>query len=378
MTSQRTVGAVLALAMALAAFVWLAGCSREEPSNIQPPPTPRVLQPAGRTPQVSASPRTPGKLYKETEILMGTTVMVSLYPPQGRSGRELAARAFDAMNEIDRLMSDYRPDSEVSLINRQAGGDYVPVSAKVHDMILRAGYFSRLSGGAFDPTIRPLLRLWQAAGKAKQLPDPGALEQARSLVNWLLISPMAWTDREPAFAVRLGRKGMELDLGGIAKGYAVDRAIAALKEQGVRRALVDAGGDLFALGAHPDGRPWVIGIQSPNNEGALLEKRLRVTDAGVATSGDYRRFVEIEGRRYSHIIDPRTGQPVEHMASVTVIAPNATDADALATTLSVLGPKAGMALARRLPHVEAMMLVREPTGQIGTVQSGGFLAFVSD
>lgn len=316
--------------------------------------------------------------YRETRHVMGTLVAVSIFPPSGKEARELVSAAFAAMERVDRLMSDYRADSELSRVNAAAGGEAVPISKELRDVLVRAAFFSRLTEGAFDPTIRPLVKLWQQCGIENRLPTENELDAANALVDWKAVSVLNWTDVEPAHTARLARPGMQLDLGGIAKGYAVDHAIATLRALGVSSALVDAGGDLYALGSHPDGSPWKVGIQDPNREGRILSQTLLLKDRAVATSGDYRRFAEIQGKRYSHIIDPRTGRPAEHMASVTVVAANATDADALSTAFTVLGPEKSLELAKELPGMEVMMLVRQDDGKPRVVMSDGFSVFLSD
>jgi thiamine biosynthesis lipoprotein len=302
---------------------------------------------------------------------MGTYITVTVYPPKGVGGRDAAERAFDAIAEVDRLMSDYKADSELSEVNRSAGRRAVPVSQQTYECIRRALEIAEASGGAFDPTVRPLVQMWKEAGKKGKLPDPDAVARTHALVNWRHVQLVPPSNDKPP-RVMLTEPGMELDLGGIAKGYSTSRAAAALKEIGVRSALVAAAGDIYALGTHPDGKPWVVAIQDPSDESRWLPDSLLLTDRAVSTSGDYRRFVEIEGHRYSHIIDPHTGEPVEHIASVTVVASDPTDADALATTLSVLGPDKGMAFVKRFADVEAMMVVRDPAGRARVVKSDGF------
>jgi thiamine biosynthesis lipoprotein len=171
---------------------------------------------------------------------------------------------------------------------------------------------------------------------------------------------------------------MRVDLGGIAKGHAVDRAIAALKDVGVKNALVDAGGDGYALGTRLDGTPWRVGVQDPDRPGdrRQLKAILTLSNVAYATSGDYQQYVEIGGERYAHIIDPRTGQPARLAASVTVIAPDCTTADALATAVSVLGPDAGIKLVEGLPGVECLVITRDADG-LKRSASSGFGAFVT-
>jgi len=309
--------------------------------------------------------------YKQTFQAMGTFIVITVYAPPGIAAEKAAQAAFQEIVNVDQLMSGYNPRSELSRINQCAGKSGVAVSPQLSEVLGRAEYFSRLSDGAFDPTIRPLVNLWRSAGRSGNTPDADDLADAQSLVNWQLIQTKT-TGNGQGGTVSLLQPRMQLDLGGIAKGYAVDRAIEKLKQLGVTNAIVDAGGDLFALGSHPNGRPWVVGVQDPTREGPVLPDLLHLADMAAATSGDYRRYFEIDGKQFSHIIDPRTGKPVEHIASVTVVAPSATDADALATTLTVLGPEDGMALINSIPVTEAMMIVRQPNGNLVTHRSDGF------
>ena len=281
---------------------------------------------------------------KRSQMIMGTMVEITVIPPDD----EAIKAAFEEMKKVDALMSTYKENSEVSILNREGENH---LSAETLQVIREAINFSEITGGAFDITCRPLINLWKKAKKEQVIPSPQKIKEALSLVGYEKIKILPEGD-----VVRFEQKGMQIDLGGIAKGYAVDRAIEALRKNGIRRALVNAGGDLYALGSGPGGEKWQVGIQDPRQENKLLGI-IKVKDAGVATSGDYRRYFTIEGRRFSHIVDPKTGQTVQDVPmSVTVIAPDATTTDALATGVFVLGPHAGIELIESLPQVEGMIV----------------------
>ena len=279
---------------------------------------------------------------KRTEMIMGTVVEITVIPPN----QEAIEEAFDAIKEVDQLMSTYKPESEVSILNRQGQNH---VSLQTSRIIQEAIKFSEVTNGAFDITCRPLVNLWKRAKKEDKIPTLKEIEEARSLVSYKKIILQG-------DLVKFQEPGMQIDLGGIAKGWAVDKAIQALKKRGVRAALVNAGGDLFALGKRGLWKKWDVGIQNPRDEEKILTT-IEVSHRGVATSGDYRRYFTLEGRRFSHIVDPRTGETVEDVPmSVTVVAPDATTADALATGIFVLGPEEGMRLIESLPGIEGLIV----------------------
>jgi thiamine biosynthesis lipoprotein len=282
---------------------------------------------------------------------MGGTVRIVLYA-DGAGRAERAARdAFEAVAAVDRDMSDYKPESELSRLSDAAGAGARPVSEPLFEVLEAGDRIAARSDGAFDVTVGPLVQLWRKARRERRLPAPDEIEAARRLVGHALLHLDAG-----ARTARLERAGMRLDLGGIAKGYACDRALRALAAHGIRRAMVDGEGDL-ALGDPPPGRDaWRIQIV---NHPELV---LRLARCGVATSGDSERFVEIGGRRYSHIVDPRTGIGLEGMSLATVVASDGKTADALATAVSVLGPERGLALAGSLPGVSAWVEWRAPEG----------------
>ncbi len=282
------------------------------------------------------------KPLKQTEMIMGTLVEITIIPANEKAIRE----AFEALNKVDALMSTYKEDSEISILNREGKAQ---VSEETLEVVEAAIKFSNLTDGAFDITVRPLLDLWKKAKKEEKVPTEEEIEEAISLVDYQRIIL-------EANQIRLEKKGMQIDLGGIAKGYAVDKAIEALKKNGIKRALVNAGGDLYALGTDRQGEKWQIGVQDPREEDKIIDI-IKVKDKAVATSGDYRRYFSLEGKRFSHIVNPKTGLTVQDVPmSVTIIGPDATTTDALSTGVFVLGPEEGMKLIESLPEVEGMII----------------------
>ena len=304
-------------------------------------------------------PPADGKLarYNITRDMMGTFVTITLLASSEEEAQDACTAAFAKIQRVDSLMSTYRADSEISEANRRAGTEPVPLSDETMEVLALSAKYSELSGGAFDITIVPLMKLWKAAQRDGTMPDAAAIRDAAALVDYHNVT----LDNE-ARTVRFAQPLTEVDLGGIAKGYAVDLALAELSNKGTTAALVNAGGDIATLGRPPETGAWRIGIQKPGRANERLPEVVHITTGAVATSGDYERFVEINGKRYSHIKDPRTGMPVEKIYSVTVVAPNATAADALATACSVLGPIDGLKLAATLDDVEVMYIIAGDAG----------------
>lgn len=271
---------------------------------------------------------------------MGTTVRIILYAEDGEVARTGAQAAYALVARLDSLFSDYRTDSEIAQLGLAHPGDPVPVSAELLALLVCSQGWSERTAGAFDVTLGPLTRLWRWSSRRGELPDSTRLAASRSASGFRLLE--LDTVRS---SVRLLRPGMVLDLGGIAKGFAADAMLEALARRGLRSVMVDAGGDL-ALGTAPPGEPgWRI--MTPVGDSLVL------SNVGVATSGDNYRHLEIEGVRYSHVLDPATGLGVRDVSVVTVIAPDATAADALASALTVMTPAAGRTLLETLEGVAA-------------------------
>jgi FAD:protein FMN transferase len=256
-----------------------------------------------------------------------------------------AARAAIAdVLRIEAKYSRYRDDSVTSSINRAAGGRAVAIDRETALLLRYADRCHALSGGCFDLTSGVLRSVWDFKRRPPRLPDDAEISAVRALIGW---DRVEWSDRE----VRLPCAGMELDFGGIGKEYAADRAAGICRDHGIAHALVNLGGDVRAIGAHPDGSPWRVGIRHPRQAGAAITT-IELDDAALATSGDYERYMEIDGRRYCHLLDPRTGIPVSHWQSASVVAPLAILAGSYATIAMLLGDGAEPFLAmQRVEHV---------------------------
>ncbi len=320
----------------------------------------------GRSPvQVDSGPR----------LVMGTFSRVVAIARSERTAHACIKAAFELQDRVESLMSYHREDSELSQVNLHAAQGPVPVNPMTFEVLRQAIHFSEVSQGTFDVTVGPLVDLWRAAGQANELPSEEALAEVRRKVGF---EKLVLDDK--AMTVRFAEAGMKIDLGGIAKGYAVDKAVEAMKKRGALGGMVDLGGNIRCFGRAPRGQEkWRIGLQDPNvAPGDLTASRyllvLEIADASVATSGDYRRFALVKGRRQSHILDTHSGRSAAKLVSDTIIAPNATSADALSTAVNILGPDAGLALIERLPGIEAILI---PAGhETSLIYSSGARAYV--
>jgi thiamine biosynthesis lipoprotein len=295
------------------------------------------------------APREPSR-FEYRQVEMGVVARIVLYAPDESAAREAARAAFARVAALDSIMSDYRPESELMRLSARSGGPPVRVSEELFHLLSLADSLSRVSDGAFDVTAGPLVRLWRRARRTGTLPTEAERREAMSRVGWrhLHLDPAART-------VRLDRPGMLLDLGGIAKGYAAQEAVRTLARQGVSRALVEMGGDLVASAPPPGRRGWRVRIDRP---GRTAPDSLLLAHAALSTSGDTEQFVEIDGVRYSHVVDPATGVGLRTRVAATVLAPDGATADALSTLLTVLGPAQGRALlAARFPGVTAWVRI---------------------
>jgi len=281
---------------------------------------------------LTACQRTGQTPLKRTELLMGTVMEITLLDATDSSETALN-EAFAEMRRIEQLMSPHIADSDLSRLARSPQG--AAVSAETLGLLRRSLELNRISGGAFDPTLGQIKQLWGIEGEQPRVPDAAELTAAlrQCGADKLRIEG----DRVVKLVPQLA-----LDLGGIAKGYAVDRAAAILRRAGIQHASINAGGDLVLIGDR-QGRPWHIGVQHPRKPGAMLAV-VEASDQAVVTSGDYERFFELDGVRYHHLFDPATGRPARLSRSVTVVAADAETADALATAAFVLGPEAGRRL----------------------------------
>jgi len=301
--------------------------------------------------------------YRE---VMGTFARIVAVAADSKEALGCVEAAFAEIEKIDELMSDYKSDSEISELNRDGFRRAVEVSKSTYEVLQRSIEFSELTCGAFDVTVGPLVDLWHSAQDANSLPTDAELLGARSKVGYdKLILDANET------SVRFAVDGMRVDLGGIAKGYALDKAVEAMQKDGAIGGMVDIGGDIRCFGSPPEGQDrWRIGLQDPTGNFEFPAGAgkpvliLKLTDAAIATSGGYRRFALIEGKKYSHIINRQTGMSVEGLSSVTIISNNAIDADALATAVSVMGPEKGLALIEEIPETEAILISSGPQYKI--------------
>ncbi|MBL8859198.1 MAG: FAD:protein FMN transferase [Planctomycetes bacterium] len=285
--------------------------------------------------------------FEYSRLAMGVEARIVLYAPSALAGDSAADAAFAAIADLDATLSDWNANSELERLVRAAHSAPVAVSADLFEVLQRSVAIARQTDGAFDPTIGPLVALWRAARTSHVLPAPEALAAARALVG---IDGLELDER--AQAVRLTRAGMRLDLGGIGKGYACQRAIETLARLGIASALVEMGGDIVCSRAPPGRAGWDI---DPAWDDAAGHDRLSVEHCAVSTSGDREQWVEIDGRRYSHVVDPRTGLGLENRAHVVVLARDGATSDALATALSTLGVERALELLRRFEGVEAWL-----------------------
>ncbi len=285
--------------------------------------------------------RPPLERYQFGSFQMGTLFRIVLYAENETQALEGREAAFRRVRELDALLSDYRPDSELNRLCRAPAGTVVPVSQELFHVLRRAREISERTRGAFDVTVGPLVDLWRAARRSGRLPSDREVADARQRVGYEFV-----VLDEASRSVHLARDGMRLDLGGIAKGYAADEALEVLRRLGLGRALVDAGGDIRVGEPPPGEEGWRVGRSSGRSKPLLL------SDRAVATSGDDYRFVVIEGRRYSHVLDPATGLGLTESRPVTVIARDALTADALATAGSVMSPETALRLLHGVNAIE--------------------------
>jgi len=288
-----------------------------------------------------------------TEAIMGTRCAVELWSDDAAKGEAGITSVFDDMKRIDHLMSTWKEDTEISLVNREASKHPVKISEELFRLLQTSVKYSEITHGAFDITYASVGYLYDF--RAHIHPDQKAIAQALPGINFrhMVLDPKKFT-------VYFMRPGMRIDLGGIAKGYSVDRGIEILRSQGFTRAMVNAGGDSRIIGDR-FGKPWIVGIRDPDREGKTFLK-IPLVDAAFSTSGDYERYFEENGVRYHHIIDPKTGDSARKCRSVTIISGNATRTDALTKSVFVMGPEEGIKFIDTLPDVDAVAVA--PDGKL--------------
>lgn len=301
---------------------------------------------AGRAQKIEAS-----------RLSMGCLYSIAAYSESPGAAGGALQRALDEVDRIDRLMSHYREDSPLSRINREAARAPVAVDRELFDFLVLAFGYSRESGGAFDVTVGPLMKAWGFFRGGGRLPAPTDLARARRVTGFRHVR-LDHRDR----TIRFDREGVELDLGGIAKGYAVDRAAGVLRREGIAAALVNGcGSTIYALGSPPDRSPWTVDIQDPI-DARKVAFTVPLADRALSVSGVSETFFEVDGVRYSHIMDPRTGRPVRGVLGVVVLAPDGTAGDAIDNVLFVEGVARSRTFLRGRPGVEATFLLPDGSG----------------
>lgn len=287
---------------------------------------------------------------RDARVKMGSSFVVTAVHSDPAEAQRTIELAYAEIDRIETLISSWQPTSVTSEINRNAGAAPVAVPQEFFNLVRRALKLSKLTQGAFDITFAGLGGLWDFKAENSQLPDPDAVRKILPHVGYdkIVLDPEART-------IFLEDPEMRIGFGAIGKGYAANRAAFVLQEQGIENGVVSAGGDLVAFGHREDGTPWDIGIAHPDHRDHMFA-RLPVTEQAVVTSGDYESFLIINGERYGHIVDPRTGYPARHMRSVTIVCPDAELADGLATATFVLGPEKGLELINALKGVEALLV----------------------
>ena len=297
---------------------------------------------------------------------MGTIFRIEMYAASAAEASRAADAAFARAEELEQVMSDYRTDSELMLLMRDGNAAPFPVSSDLYNVLAKSLWTSELSRGAFDVSIGPLVDLWRSARKDGRLPDSAEMAKAKALVEYrnIELDPLHRT-------VFLKRAGMKLDLGAIGKGYAADQMLAVLQSQGIRHALVVAGGEVVTGEPPPGSSGWKVRIDTADSDAGAAPCTLLLSGHAVSTSGDEHQFLEVKGHRYSHVINPLTGWALEGRSSTTVMARDSTTADALATAFSLMSVADGIRVAQSLPGVSALW-VRRVGGEWKHYTSHGF------
>ena len=320
----------------------------------------------------AATPAAPAATVTETREMLSTFLSLTVVAETEPQAREHIEAGFARIVELDKELSAHRPDSALAAVNAQAARAPVAVPDDLYRILDAAVAWYPKSHRVFDITVDPLIDLWKTCAKEDRLPAAADFACVKPLLgaDRLVLDPAARTVRYPV-------EGMKVDLGGLGKGSVADEVVKLLRRRGVDDALVSMSGDIYALGRKSGGQPWRVGVQDPRyprSSGALITV-LGLADRAVSTSGNYERFCEIRGKRYSHIVDPRTGWTADAVASVTVIGQDTLTTDILDTALSVLGVEEGLKLVAGLPGVEAMFIEIDEKGEPHVTRSPGFAKY---
>jgi thiamine biosynthesis lipoprotein len=289
----------------------------------------------------------------ETQFLMDTIVELTIYGANKQEAGAFSNEVFAKMRRLEEIFDKNNPAGDISRINAAAGRDWVDVEPETIFVLQQALEIAQKTGGAFDPTVGPLLELWGFGTEHARVPADEELQKALALIDYTAVEV-----DQTAQKVFLPHNGMKLDLGGIAKGFIIDEGQKVMKQFPVAASLLNAGGDIGISGLNPSGGKWKIAVQDPQEPQQWLAI-LELEEGGVATSGGYQRYFEEKGQRYHHLLDPREGMPSRGISSVTIIAPDAMQADALATAIFVLGKEKGLAYIENSPGLEGLLVDEE-------------------
>ena len=291
------------------------------------------------------------KIFKVATLLMGNQFEISAVSDNEQNANRIINAGIDEIKRIEKLLTTFQDSSETNLINRNAGIEPVRVSEEIFNLIERSIKISSITQGAFDITYGSIDKsLWNFDTQMKSLPDKQTAREMVRLINYRNIV----LDRENS-TVFLKEKGMRIGFGGIGKGYAAEMAKCKMQQLGITNGIVNASGDLTTWGLQPNGNEWTVGIANPNISGEVFSF-LKISGLAVATSGNYEKFIMIDGKKYSHTIDPRTGLPVTGIKSVTIITKNAEIADAMATPVTIMGVKAGLHMINQMKDVDVIII----------------------
>lgn len=301
--------------------------------------------------------------HEYTRVCMGVPTRIVIYSSDRDAATEAASAAYARIGELDAMMSDYRRDSDLNHVNARAGGGTMAVPGELYDILEKAERVSRASGGVFDVTVGPAVALWRRARQTGVLPSEAEVAGARRVMGWEMVK------LEGGTRVRLVKPGMRLDLGAIAKGYAAERAVRVLRDRGFKQVMVGLAGDIVVGDPPPGKEGWRIGVtgERATDREAKGLPILVLRNAAVSTSGDSEQFVEVAGRRYSHIVDPATGMGMTALRSVTVVAPTGEEADSLSTAACLLGEARGVVMLERWGGVGAVF---EESGKRRVLEAG--------
>lgn len=289
----------------------------------------------------------------DSGFYLGTVISIKIFDEQ-ETNQMILNKAFDLIDTIENKLSKNIENSEISKVNRNAGEKPIQVSEGTFKVVSRGIYYSQISNGLFDITVAPLVDLWGIGSESARIPSQQEIIQVLELIDY---NKLSLSDED--CSIMLQSKNMAVDLGGIAKGYAADQIVDYLKDEGINHAVINLGGNICVLNDKPDGSLWRIGIQNPFNKRGTHVGIVKIKDKTVVTSGIYERYLEVDGERYHHILNPFTGYPVNNsLASISIVSDSSIDADALSTVVFSMGLDKGSQLVESMDNVEAVFITK--------------------